>query len=83
MAAALAHHDWSGYETEIQKLSGVIEQSSYSNPHGVDPPEDGGQDVGGGAGAAFAHGQPRPDRGHAEGRDEFMLFLRTWDNPIQ
>jgi hypothetical protein len=30
---ALAHHGWSGYETEIQKVSGVIEQSSYSNPH--------------------------------------------------
>lgn len=31
---ALAHHGWSGYEEEIQKLSGVIEQSSYANPHG-------------------------------------------------
>jgi hypothetical protein len=33
-AAAIAHHGWSGYETEAQKVSGVIEQSSYSNPHG-------------------------------------------------
>jgi hypothetical protein len=32
--AALAHHGWSGYETQIRKMSGVIEQSSYSNPHG-------------------------------------------------
>lgn len=31
---ALAHHGWSGYESDIQKLSGVIEQSSYGNPHG-------------------------------------------------
>lgn len=31
---AFAHHGWSGYEPEIQKLSGVIEQASYSNPHG-------------------------------------------------
>jgi hypothetical protein len=33
-AAALAHHGWSGYETEIQKLSGIIEESSYVSPHG-------------------------------------------------
>ena len=33
-AVALAHHGWSGYETEIRKVSGVIERSSYSNPHG-------------------------------------------------
>lgn len=31
---ALAHHGWSGYQSDIQKLSGVIEQSSYANPHG-------------------------------------------------
>lgn len=31
---ALAHHGWSGYETELLKVTGVIEQSSYSNPHG-------------------------------------------------
>ena len=31
---AVAHHGWSGYESEIQKLSGVIEQSSYTSPHG-------------------------------------------------
>jgi len=33
-SAVLAHHGWSGYETQIRKMSGVIEQSSYSNPHG-------------------------------------------------
>jgi hypothetical protein len=32
-SAALAHHGWSGYETEIRKVSGTIESSSYSNPH--------------------------------------------------
>lgn len=32
-ASALAHHGWSGYETEAQKVSGTIEQSSYANPH--------------------------------------------------
>ena len=32
--AAIAHHGWSGYETEIRKVSGVIERSSYANPHG-------------------------------------------------
>lgn len=31
---ASAHHGWSGYETEIRKVTGVIEQMSYSNPHG-------------------------------------------------
>lgn len=30
---ALAHHGWSGYESEIRKVSGVIEQSSYTSPH--------------------------------------------------
>jgi hypothetical protein len=33
-AAALGHHGWSGYETELRKVSGEITQSSYSNPHG-------------------------------------------------
>jgi hypothetical protein len=33
-ATAIAHHGWSGYETEIRKVSGTIDQSSYSNPHG-------------------------------------------------
>jgi hypothetical protein len=33
-SSALAHHGWSGYETEIRKMSGTIEESSYSNPHG-------------------------------------------------
>lgn len=32
--AALAHHGWSGYEEEMKKVSGVIEQTSYANPHG-------------------------------------------------
>ncbi|MFC4311727.1 DUF6152 family protein [Steroidobacter flavus] len=31
---ALAHHGWTGYTEELQKLSGTIEQSSYANPHG-------------------------------------------------
>jgi uncharacterized protein DUF6152 len=33
-SAVLAHHGWSGYETQIRTMSGVIELSSYSNPHG-------------------------------------------------
>ena len=33
-AAALAHHGWTGYQEEIQKLSGVIEETSYASPHG-------------------------------------------------
>ena len=32
-AGALAHHGWSGYETALRKVSGTIEQASYSNPH--------------------------------------------------
>ena len=32
--AAVAHHGWASYETEMQKLSGAIEESSYVNPHG-------------------------------------------------
>jgi hypothetical protein len=31
---AVAHHGWSGYETELLKATGVIEQTSYANPHG-------------------------------------------------
>lgn len=34
-AAAVAHHGWSGYHEEAQKLSGVIEESSYVSPHGT------------------------------------------------
>lgn len=34
VGTALAHHGWSGYSEEIQKLSGTIEQASYANPHG-------------------------------------------------
>lgn len=34
VGTALAHHGWTGYTEELQKLSGTIEQSSYSNPHG-------------------------------------------------
>ncbi len=33
-AAAIAHHGWTGYHEEAQKLSGVIEDSSYASPHG-------------------------------------------------
>jgi hypothetical protein len=33
-AGAAAHHGWSGYRTEVQKLTGVIEASSYASPHG-------------------------------------------------
>ena len=31
--AAIAHHGWTGYEQESQKVTGTIEKSSYSNPH--------------------------------------------------
>lgn len=34
VGTALAHHGWTGYHEELQTLSGTIEQSSYSNPHG-------------------------------------------------
>lgn len=34
MTVAVAHHGWSGYETELLELNGVIEQSNYVNPHG-------------------------------------------------
>lgn len=34
VGSALAHHGWTGYSDEIQKLSGTIEGASYSNPHG-------------------------------------------------
>lgn len=30
---AMAHHGWRGYETESRTVSGVIDASSYSNPH--------------------------------------------------
>ncbi len=33
--AAVAHHGWTGYNEEAQKLSGVIEESSYVSPHGT------------------------------------------------
>src|SRR4029453_5534085 len=33
-AAAWAHHGWTGYESDIRKLDGVIQTSSYANPHG-------------------------------------------------
>jgi hypothetical protein len=32
-AVALAHHGWSGYETELRKVSGTIDQTNYANPH--------------------------------------------------
>src|ERR1043166_7957551 len=32
-AGASAHHGWSGYETEIRKVDGVIAEASYANPH--------------------------------------------------
>ena len=31
---ASAHHGWSGYQSELLKVNGVIEQSNYENPHG-------------------------------------------------
>jgi len=34
VGTALAHHGWTGYSEEMQKLSGVIEQANYGNPHG-------------------------------------------------
>jgi len=34
VGSALAHHGWSGYSSEIQTLSGVIEATNYGNPHG-------------------------------------------------
>ena len=33
-SVAVAHHGWSSYETEIQKVSGKVEESSYVSPHG-------------------------------------------------
>ena len=33
-AAAVAHHGWSGYESDLRKVDGVIEEASYANPHG-------------------------------------------------
>jgi hypothetical protein len=32
-ATALAHHGWSGYETELRTITGTIDQANYSNPH--------------------------------------------------
>ena len=32
-SVAIAHHGWSGYETEIRKVSGTIDAASYANPH--------------------------------------------------
>jgi hypothetical protein len=32
-AAVHAHHGWSGYEQDLQKITGTIDKSSYSNPH--------------------------------------------------
>jgi Family of unknown function (DUF6152) len=32
--SAFAHHGWSSYQAEAQQLSGVIEETSYGNPHG-------------------------------------------------
>jgi len=34
MPLAVAHHGWSGYDNQLQKVTGTIEESSYSNPHG-------------------------------------------------
>ena len=34
-ALVMAHHGWSGYETEIRTVSGVIDESSYASPHGT------------------------------------------------
>jgi|SRR6185295_11232195 len=31
--AVQAHHGWTGYETELQKVSGTIDKASYANPH--------------------------------------------------
>ena len=34
--AALAHHGWTGYDDSKElNLTGVIEQASYTNPHGM------------------------------------------------
>jgi Family of unknown function (DUF6152) len=33
--AAVAHHGWSGYDSQqVLKLTGTVEEPSYSNPHG-------------------------------------------------
>ncbi|MET0535062.1 MAG: DUF6152 family protein [Steroidobacter sp.] len=34
-ALAMAHHGWTGYQTELLKVDGVIEQSAFVNPHGT------------------------------------------------
>lgn len=34
--AAIAHHGWSEYDsTQLLKLTGTIEESGYTHPHGV------------------------------------------------
>ena len=34
--AALAHHGWTGYDSsKVLDLTGVIQESSYANPHGM------------------------------------------------
>ena len=34
--AALAHHGWTGYDdSKVLNLTGVIQESSYTNPHGM------------------------------------------------
>ena len=34
ISVAMAHHGWSGYDEKLIKLTGTLEQPSYSNPHG-------------------------------------------------
>lgn len=31
--AVQAHHGWTGYESELQKVTGTLEKASYANPH--------------------------------------------------
>jgi hypothetical protein len=31
--AAQAHHGWTGYESDLQKVTGTIDKASYANPH--------------------------------------------------
>jgi hypothetical protein len=34
--AALAHHGWTGYDdSKVLTLNGVIQESTYTNPHGM------------------------------------------------
>ena len=61
--AALAHHGWSEYDSaKLLKLTGKIVESGYEHPHGHMRAGDAGQDLARGAGAALAHGAPRPGR---------------------